>query len=382
MKIAFVHNDPRYASGTNFINKLIEKKLNERGIDTVAVYPDPDLFFHDFPASMRSALELMVFFSACRDKDKVMDCDFVYGTTYSAIAYLGYSKKIISHFGSTMAGIRNALTNDDSGDFGWFWDKIAAKEISNDINFDAVNNRFLNDLVDIEKYVAQKAAIVIAASSKVRNELIDHGVAAEKIGLIHNAIEDFWFETNPQPAEKAGDFGICYLGRIANGARDMKIKGIDRLAEIYKEFGDIRKVSIILARDEKVCRWMETEFKNHCLLKNLTKKEIKDNISKLREDALIMPSRYEGFSLTLIEGMSQGLIPVSFNIGIAAEVIENGNNGFIVESVKEMKEKINWLALNKGARKGMSRAAISSARKFTSEAITDKFINILNGVSN
>lgn len=93
MKIAFVHNDPRYASGTNFINKLIEKKLNERGIDTVAVYPDPDLFFHDFPASMRSALELMVFFSACRDKDKVMDCDFVYGTTYSAIAYLGYSKK-------------------------------------------------------------------------------------------------------------------------------------------------------------------------------------------------------------------------------------------------------------------------------------------------
>lgn len=95
-----------------------------------------------------------------------------------------------------------------------------------------------------------------------------------------------------------------------------------------------------------------------------------------------MPSRYEGFSLTLIEGMSQGLIPVSFNIGIAEEVIENGNNGFIVESVKEMKEKINWLALNKGARKGMSRAAISSARKFTSEATTDKFINILNGVSN
>jgi len=380
MKIAFVHNDPRYASGTNYINKLIEQKLNDMGIETVAVYPDPDVSFDDFPVGLRSALELMVFFSACRGKEKVMDCDFVYGTTYSAIAYLGYSKRIISQFGSTMAGIKRALANDDSGEYDWFWSEMIAKGIINDSGFDAISDHLLNDIVDIEKYVAQKAAIVVAASRKVKNELISQGISSEKIKLVHNAIEDFWFDGASSFTGDLNDFGICYLGRISKGSRDMKIKGTDRLAEIYREFDDISKTSIVLVRDKRTCGWMSDKFKNHRLFVNLTKLEIKDNISKLRGHALIMPSRYEGFSLTLIEGMSQGLIPVSFDVGVASEVINTGKSGFVVGSVGEMKKKIKWLAENKNARLEMSQAAISAAQVFTSEAMVIKFIDIIKSI--
>lgn len=377
MKIAFVHNDPRYVSGTNYINKLIEKKLIAKSIDTVPVYPDPEIFFHDFPKDLAGTLEILVFFSACRDKEKVMGCDAVFGTTYSTVAYLGYSKKVISHFGSTMKGMGEALAADAGRSDSWVWKELIDEKAIDTADFDPSKNRFLNDIAEIEAYVARKAAIVIAASAKVKNELVGQGVPADKIIKIHNGIEDFWFADNGASGSGCSGFGVCSFGRIGGRVKDLMIKGVDRLAEAYNDLEDIKKTSILLSGNERACQWMNKRFKNHAVFYNLSKEDVQKTVSGLRGHALLITSRYEGFSLPLIEGMSQGLIPVGYDVGAVSEVVENGKNGFVVSSVEEMVSRVRQLSKDENARVAMSESAIATSRKFTADSMADKIVGLL-----
>ena len=55
--------------------------------------------------------------------------------------------------------------------------------------------------------------------------------------------------------------------------------------------------------------------------------------------------------------MLMGNVPVAFPTGIVEELIENGRNGFIVETVEEALEKIGQLVQNKQLLEEMSKNA-------------------------
>jgi glycosyltransferase involved in cell wall biosynthesis len=50
---------------------------------------------------------------------------------------------------------------------------------------------------------------------------------------------------------------------------------------------------------------------------------------------MILPSRMEGFSLTLAEAMSCGRVPIATAVGDAGTVIQDGVNGFLAGSASE-----------------------------------------------
>lgn len=70
--------------------------------------------------------------------------------------------------------------------------------------------------------------------------------------------------------------------------------------------------------------------------------------------------------------MSQGLVPIIFAIGVAPEVIRNGENGYIVESIADAREKIALLIADPILRKKLSDNARVSARDFSSEILIQK----------
>jgi len=377
MKIAFVHNNPRCVSGTNYINRLIEEKLSKKGVEIMPVFPDQDIYFHDFPQQLGGVLEMLVFFSTCRAKEKVIDCDAVFGTTYSALAYLGYSKNIISHFGSTMGGMIFALSDGHDKNYGYVWQELIDAGAIGRAGFDPGQDRYLNDIAAAEVYVAQKASLVIATSENIKKELIGQGIPEGSVNVVHNGIEGYWFDKKTVAGHVSDNFGVCSFGRIGNNIRDMKIKGVDRLAAVYDSLAHIPKTSIILSRNEKVCRWFDCRFKNHSLFCNLDKEDVKKKISKLRGHALLVVSRYEGFSLPLVEGMSQGMVPVAFNVGIVSEAVKDGENGFIVDTIEEMVEKVNLLAGDPVLRHRMSEAAVASSRIFAADIMADKIADLI-----
>ncbi|MDE2430102.1 MAG: glycosyltransferase family 4 protein, partial [Burkholderiales bacterium] len=49
-------------------------------------------------------------------------------------------------------------------------------------------------------------------------------------------------------------------------------------------------------------------------------------------DVLLLPSRFEGLPLILIEAMQLGLVPISTDVGAVSELVRHGENGFLVQA--------------------------------------------------
>lgn len=95
--------------------------------------------------------------------------------------------------------------------------------------------------------------------------------------------------------------------------------------------------------------------------------------------ALIMTSLYEGFPMTIIEGMSVGLPVISFTFPCGPkDIITNGVDGFLVEDRNEklMAEKICLMIENKEMQDRMSQAAIEKSKMYTINSVIPKWMSL------
>jgi glycosyltransferase involved in cell wall biosynthesis len=73
--------------------------------------------------------------------------------------------------------------------------------------------------------------------------------------------------------------------------------------------------------------------------------------------------------------MSQGLVPVTFPIGVAPEIITNGENGYIVNNVENMVKRIRYLLTKKARRRKMAQKAVKTSTLFKSDRVIEKYVN-------
>jgi len=111
----------------------------------------------------------------------------------------------------------------------------------------------------------------------------------------------------------------------------------------FEQFPEVKKFSVVMSRNKKLVQWMKNYIPNHTINANAVKDTIPSLLNQHAGGIVLLTSRYEGFSLSLIEAMSQGLVPISFSVGVAPEIIRNGENGFIVHTIEEAEEKIKLL---------------------------------------
>ncbi|MBP9686949.1 MAG: glycosyltransferase [Candidatus Doudnabacteria bacterium] len=99
-------------------------------------------------------------------------------------------------------------------------------------------------------------------------------------------------------------------------------------------------------------------------------------LNHLSGSVVFISSRYEGFSLSLVEAMSQGLIPITYAVGVAPEIIENGINGFIVKNQREVFKYTKILLNDTLLRKQMSFRAYHTSQQFRADDMVKKFIKL------
>ncbi len=375
MKIAFIHQDQKIKTGANYINGLISDKLKEFEVDVRHFYPKVTLV--DTPHHMKGFNNILFFFSLLERKNEILSCDIIQGTTYTPLAFLPFHTPIVSHFGSTTTGFIRATPKfkNIENPLQKIWRELKRASIIYELNLKT--RRPLHDIADMEKLVAKKATAIIATSKIVKTDLIADGIDESKIHIIHNAIEDFWFDpidTTFAPPE------LVYLGRIGQDVFTMKLKGLDRLIYAYRSFPKIPKLTIAMTGNKKLSTWLKTQIESNSVQINLFKPEIKNQLSNRRGSILIVPSRYEGFCLSMIEGMSQGLIPVAFPIGVAPEIIQSGDNGYLVNTIEEMNEKIDLIISNESLRRQLSDNAQKTAELFRSNNMAIKMIDVYNAI--
>ncbi|MFA4872248.1 MAG: glycosyltransferase family 4 protein [Patescibacteria group bacterium] len=370
MKIAFIHSDKKIGTGAHFINDLIACKLREKGVEVNNFYPQ--FLLTDTPTHFKGINNILFFYSLLEKRDEILRHDIIQGTTYTPLAFLRFSKPVVSHFGSTTMGFlravpkTNLLENGCSDVFFRLKQSGAIRELN------IKTRRPLNDIASIEQYAAERADYVIATSDIVKNDLIGVGIAAEKIEVIHNAIEDYWFETPNANLENSAS--LVFLGRIGEDPFTLKLKGVDRLISLFERFPEVDKFSVVMSRNKKLIQWMRDNIPNHSIAVNAVKDAIPALLKKYAGGIALLTSRYEGFSLSLVEAMSQGLVPISFSVGIAPEIIRNEKNGFIVHTLDEAEEKINLLLKDPALRHRLSLSAKETAKQFRSDAMIEKML--------
>lgn len=376
MKIAFIHNEKKIGTGAHYINDLMSQKLTSSNIDTKNFYPKNSLI--ETPVHLSGIKNILFFYSLLEKRKEILKYDLIQGTTYTALPFLAYSIPVVSHFGSTTRGFLDSTPRASKMENGCrkIWYKLKKDCAISELNIKT--RKPMRDIADIEEYVASKASAVIATSENVRRELLLMGTKPENVYLIHNAIEDYWFETsikNNLPPLK-----IVFLGRLGNDSFTLKLKGLDRLIYLWQKFPMIEKVCLAITTNKTLIEYLKSNIPKLTLEVNIKKDDLPEKLLSLRGSILFISSRYEGFSLSLIEGMSQGLIPIAYSVGVVPEIIHNGKNGFIVSSVSEAAEKVNEIINNKKLRESMSDEAIKTSKQFSSEKITKELIDLYKKV--
>ena len=249
-------------------------------------------------------------------------------------------------------------------------------------NLITTNNNFIKPLKDISKieiYVAKKSDVVIATSKNVKRELIRNKVPKAKIIVIHNAIEDYWFNSKVVRKVKK-EANLIYIGRMGDDPFTIKLKGIDRLLFIMKNYPSLNKIIIGMCNNITQYENIFNQIVNTKACLSVEKNKIPQILKNHFGDLYINTSRYEGFCLSLIEAMSQGLVPIVFPFGVAPEIIKNGENGYIVHTVDEMTKKIDSLKNNISERNEIAKNAIKTAKLFNSDNMMDRYKEIYDSL--
>lgn len=379
MKIAFIHNTKKIYTGAHFINELIVNKLQKKGVKISNFYPK--FFLKDVPINFKGINNILYFFSLLEKRKEVLHHDVIQGTTYTPLAFLSFSKPIISHFGSTTMGFLKAVPRTSCLERKCANKIIHLRDVGVISELNIKTRRPLNDIASIEQYAALHVDYIIATSSIVKKDLLELGIPSKKIIVIHNAIEDYWFNLPIGQPLLINNPHVVFIGRVINDPFNLKLKGIDRLIYIFEQLASINKVSIIKScKNNKLTKWMQSNFLNHTLILNMARENIPMFLNRYAGSIVLMPSRYEGFSLSLVEAMSQGLVPVTFPVGVAPEIIINGENGFIVHTVDEALNKISLLLKNQRLRWALSLEARKTIEKFKSDDMANNVINLYKKV--
>lgn len=369
MKIAFIHHERKTKTGAYYINALISQKLREHGVDVRHFHPRTRLL--DTPNTLKGLHNILFFHSLLEHRDAVLRCDLIQGTTYTPLAFLPFERPVVCHFGSTTNGFLRATPKTTALEpaLRRIWEEMLHAGVIRELNLRT--RRPLLDIAEIERYVAQRATAVIATSAIVHHDLEDFGVAPTAMAVIHNAIENVWFA----PVERSvAPPVIVYLGRLGSDVFTMKLKGLDRLIAVLRAFPTTPKVSIVMTENKKLAPWLTRAAPEHRVMTNVFPDAIRFEFAQRFGSILLVPSRYEGFCLSMVEGMSQGLVPVAFPVGVAPEILRNGENGYLVHSVEEMTARVRELLADPDRRLAMARAAMAAATRFQADTMAEQLI--------
>jgi len=153
----------------------------------------------------------------------------------------------------------------------------------------------------------------------------------------------------------------------------LKMRGREFKAKIIGDSGDL---SIDYIKQEIISRYLQNDVEVSGPLYGIEKQECLINA-----DVLVFPSHYESFGLVILEAMQAGLSIIATNEGCVSEILEDGENGFIIEksNPKSITDALEKLILNPTLRRNFGE---KNRAKFISNYTLDVFENNILKVLN
>ena len=190
----------------------------------------------------------------------------------------------------------------------------------------------------------------------------------EKIVLIHNGIDALKMDLLPRD-EARRKFKVSQsefvIGAIANF---YPTKGLEYLIEATKILKSIipdSKFLIQIIGDGQERKSLESRIMNYGLGKNVILLSQIPEAQKYMKafDIFVLPSVKEGFPWVILDAMAAKVPIIATRVGALPEIIENGENGILVEpkNPQQLAEAIKYLIENERARQEFAFQAHQTA---------------------
>lgn len=207
--------------------------------------------------------------------------------------------------------------------------------------------------------------------------LKDH-LPGVKTVVIGNAIPQY--EGQADLAAEKKTYKIIFTGRLAKGHKRPHLL-VEAFAELAKDFPDWT-VELWGDVDGKAYyKGLQTFIRQHHLEKQILLCGATNDVAGvLKEgDIFAFPSAYEGFGMSMAEGMSMGLPAVGYkNCSAVNELIQDGVNGYLCEDgVDDFRDKLRKLMKDRALRVQMGAAARESMKAYAPEKIWDAWENLM-----
>ena len=201
-------------------------------------------------------------------------------------------------------------------------------------------------LVVLERIAARFSTKLICVSKNDMVQGLENRIAPkEKLHVIHNGIK---IESFPEKGILRREIGageeeivFGFVGRLAPPKNPQLF-----LKAAEKVLGIAPNSKFVLIGDgpfyEECLRWVRSQG----LTKSIFLLGFRSDVRLLLQDfdVFVLPSRWEGLPLTVIEAMFAGKPVIATDVGGVSELVENGKTGFLIpsENLEELVEKISF----------------------------------------
>jgi glycosyltransferase involved in cell wall biosynthesis len=214
----------------------------------------------------------------------------------------------------------------------------------------------------------------LVASDFVKKSLLALNIPERRIFTVPYGIDRDRFrpKKNYQIDKK---LKFLFVGRIEAA------KGIYSLLEAFKQL-DRKDIELILVGSTCGNDSLLEPYKN--FFTNLgTKLNSEMPDIYMGSDVFIIPSMWEGLSLTIFEALATGTPVIASDHSGIVDIIANGEEGFYYEAgnVEQLKNKICWFAENRDKIAIMGAKAAETAAKYTWERYEEGVFNAINKIT-
>lgn len=155
-------------------------------------------------------------------------------------------------------------------------------------------------------------------SSRIRDYFLDKGLSSDKIAVIPNGVDTATYSPGASKfaKKKRMEMGILFLGRMAG------VKNPELLINSYLKLKDPGGVKLVMVGDGEKLADLRKMYQQERIVFLGEVEDLMEKIDIIRScQIFVLPSKFEGMSLALLEAMSCGLACIASDVGTNGEVL-------------------------------------------------------------
>lgn len=241
---------------------------------------------------------------------------------------------------------------------------VAAKEVPSKIQY-------------FQKFLFKKKKVVpVAISPRVRESIEKrYGLTTDDIPMIYNGINVKKF--SPKSDYTQHDMFTClHIGRFSEQKNH-----VEMILALKKLVDAGEKVQFVFVGEGDLLEVIEKKANKLHLMDYVIFAGTTGDVSPWFEktDLFMLPSKWEGMPMTLIEAMSAAMPIIAANVGGVPDMLRNGKSAILIEpNADDISNKILELKKNEKLRRRLGREAFKESIRFTAEHMGDEYSEIFS----